>query len=106
MSIKLEMPYKIVTARAKRYAAHYNIVPERTLVVPRKMLGSEVACDMRWEDDNGELHLLENKIFVSDNLIPLNPMLEPKLHELWQHYYSVTQEGKSGDAPSPNLTDQ
>lgn len=87
MNIKPRMPYKIAPLRAKRYASHYNIVPERCLIVPLKTLGNEVSCDIRWEDDNGELFLLENKIFVNENLVPLNSMLEPKLQELWQHYY-------------------
>lgn len=87
MTIKLEKPYKIVRERIKRYESHYNVPAERSLVVPLKAFGSEVSCDVRWEDGNGELHLLQNKIFVSESLMPLNPLLDTKLYELWEHYY-------------------
>lgn len=87
MNIKQGIPYKIVPYRAKRYAAHYNILPERCVIVPQKLFGNEASCDIRWEDENGELFLLQNKFFVCDNLVPLNSMLEPELQELWQHYY-------------------
>ena len=89
MSIKINKPYKIIPERYKRYESHYGIPAGKVLVVPMKELGEEVSCDIRWEDDNGELHKLENKIFVSQNLVPLNPLLEVKLHELWQHYYET-----------------
>lgn len=87
MTIKERYPYKISLNRAKRYAAHYNINPERCLIVPLRIFGSEASCDIRWEDDNGELHHLQNKFFVIDNLVPLNAMLEPNLADLWKHYY-------------------
>lgn len=89
MSIKLNKPYKIIPERHKRYESHYGIPAGKALIVPMRELGEEVSCDIRWEDDNGELHKLENKIFVSQNLVPLNPLLEMKLHELWQHYYEI-----------------
>lgn len=100
MTVKLLQPYKIAALRAKRYETHYNIPAERSLVVPRKTLGEEVACDIRWVDENGEGHLLENKVFVAANLIAINPMLEDKLFELWKKHYegqtaSVPQEGQS-----------
>ena len=88
MKIQLNKPYKILPTRCKRYESHYQIPAARCLVVPVKELGEEVSCDIRWEDDNGELHLVSQKIFVADNLIPLNAMLESKLHELWQHWYA------------------
>lgn len=87
MKIQLNKPYKILPTRYKRYESHYQIPALRCLVVPLKELGEEVSCDVRWEDDNGELHLISQKIFVSDNLVPLNGMLESKLYELWQQYY-------------------
>jgi hypothetical protein len=89
MSIKLSQPYKIVPERKKRYESHYNVPADRSLIVPLRLLGEEVSCDIRWEDDNGELHHLQNKIFVSENLVPLNPLLDVKLHELWEHYYDI-----------------
>lgn len=85
--MKQNNPYKISSHRSKKYAAHYNIYPERCLIVPLRLFGSEVSCDIRWEDDNGELHLLQNKFFLSENLVPLNSMLEPELADLWKHYY-------------------
>lgn len=96
MSIKQGYPYKIALHRAKRYAAHYNIFPEKCLIVPLRLFGSEVSCDIRWEDDNGELHLLEDKFFVCDNLVPLNAMLEPKLVDLWKHYYDSHLNAQAG----------
>ena len=83
----LNKPYRIKPTRQKRYEAHYNMPADYALVVPQKVLGDEVLCDIRWEDENGELFLLQNKFFVCDNLVPLNSMLEPELQELWQHYY-------------------
>ncbi|HEY0656265.1 MAG TPA: hypothetical protein VGD65_24190 [Chryseosolibacter sp.] len=87
MSIKLTKPYKIAPLRAKRYEAHYNMPAANSLVVPLREFGDEVSCDIRWQDSNGELQLQQNKIFVSQNLVPLNPLLDTQLHELWQHYY-------------------
>lgn len=89
MAIKLTKPYKVAEMRVKRYESHYQIPAQRCVVVPLKMLGDEVLCDVRWEDDNGHLHLLENKMFVSDNLVPLNPLIDAKLYEVWMHYYAV-----------------
>lgn len=88
MTIKPGMPYKIATRRVKKYAAHYNINPELCLIVPTRVYGDEVSCDIRWEDANGELRLLQDKFFVCENLVPLNEMLDPKLMELWTHYYN------------------
>jgi hypothetical protein len=87
MSLKLTKAYKIIPQKFKRYESHYHMPADRSLIVPLKIFGDEVSCDIRWEDDNGELQLLQNKIFLADNLVPLNPMLDVKLHELWQHYY-------------------
>jgi hypothetical protein len=87
MSIHITKPYKIVPSKHKRYGSHYNIPADRALVVPMKMLGTEVSCDVRWEDDNGEHKILQNIVFVSDYLVPLNVFIDQQLHELWQHYY-------------------
>ena len=99
MSIKQGSPYKIARHRVKKYAAHYNISPDRCLIVPMKLFGAEASCDIRWEDENGELFLLENRFFVCDNLVPLNAMLEFNLQELWQHYYNSGL--KLSPAPQP-----
>jgi hypothetical protein len=88
MSIHLNKPYKIISIRHKRYNAHYNIPSAESVVVPLRELGSEVLCDIRWENGNGELQVLHKKMFRNDNLVPLNPLLEEKLFELWEHYYN------------------
>ena len=88
MAIHLRKPYKIIEAKRKRYQNHYLIPAEKSVVIPVKALGEEVACDVRWENDNGELKELHNVVFINDNLTPLNPMIDDKLYEVWQHYYS------------------
>jgi hypothetical protein len=88
MNIHLNKPYKIIAFRQKRYAAHYNIPASDSLVVPVKNFQEEVQCDVRWENENGELKVLHEKMFVSENLIELNPLLDEKLFELWAHYYN------------------
>jgi hypothetical protein len=90
MSIHLQKPYKIIQSKIKRYESHYQIPAERVLVVPIKELGAEVMCDVRWENDNGELKELHNLVFIIENLIPLNPLLDNKLHEIWEHYYGAS----------------
>jgi hypothetical protein len=87
MSIHLNKPYKIVPTRYKRYEAHLSIPADRSVIIPLKSFGDEVCCDVRWEDNNGELKVLHNVVFVSENLSPLNNFLDDKLHEIWQHYY-------------------
>lgn len=89
MPIHLLQPYKIIPSKEKRYIAHYNIPAGQCVVVPVRDFGDEVLCELRWEDANGVLHLLENKMFVADNLMPLNPLLDLKLHEVWSHYYGA-----------------
>ncbi len=76
---------------ARRYAPHYNIPTESSLIVPIKILGEEVSCDIRWEDDNGVLQLLEHKVFVINNLERVNAQTDPRLQELWEHYYKRTE---------------
>jgi hypothetical protein len=95
MPIQLNKPYKIIPLRQKRYEAHYRISAADALIVPIKFLGPEVSCDLRWENANGELEVIYNAMFVIENLIPINEMLDVKLLEIWDHYYSATK--KSGD---------
>jgi hypothetical protein len=87
MNIKLNQPYKIARERLKRYTAHYKIPAAKALVVPLRKLDDEVACDVRWEDGRGRLHVLQNKVFVTENLVPVNALSELDLYELWEHYY-------------------
>lgn len=87
MNIKLLRPYKVTPHKLKRYEAHYQVPAQRSIVVPLRLLGDEVSCDIRWEDDFGQPQLLQNKIFAIQNLVPLNPILEEGLHAVWSRYY-------------------
>ena len=86
--------------RHKRYETHYQIPADRSLVVPLRALGDEVACDVRWENENGELNMLENIVFVSDNLMPINALSDTSLLEIWQHYYSPSEKKSEPQLPS------
>jgi hypothetical protein len=92
MSIHLNQAYRINPVRHKRYESHYGIPAAEVVVVPLKELGEEVLCDIRWEDKNGELQVIHQAMFVKDVLIPLNPMLDVKLYEIWTHYYNSPME--------------
>jgi len=105
MTIKRGLPYKIEPHQAKKYAAHYNILPEKCLIVPLKLFGEEASCDIRWADDNGELFLLQNKFFMLENLVPLNPLLEVNLYELWRDYYKSGVSLSVQFQPDPKQTD-
>jgi hypothetical protein len=88
MNIKQGFAYKIAPDKAKKYAVHYDIAPEKCLVVPIRLFGNEASCDIRWEDDNGEVILLEKKLFAGENLIPLNAMYDFELYALWKRHYN------------------
>jgi hypothetical protein len=88
MSIHLNKPYKVASSKQKRYEAHYQIPAADALVVPLKEMGEEVSCEIRWEDSNGELQVIQNAMFVKNNLTPLNGLLDVKLFEIWTHYYN------------------
>ncbi|HYG04268.1 MAG TPA: hypothetical protein VD927_17595 [Chryseosolibacter sp.] len=92
MSIHLNKPYKIIRSRHKRYESHYGIPSAEVVVIPLRQLGADVSCDIRWEDANGQLHVIQQAMFSSDNLEPLNELLDVKLHEIWSHYYSQVRE--------------
>ena len=87
MSIQLNRPYKILEYRNKRYEAHYNIPSANCLIIPIKEYGDDVSCDVRWEDDNGELQLKERLFFKTENIEPLDPLKNFQLQEIWVHYY-------------------
>lgn len=87
MKTVLKMPYKIVPSKHKRCERHYKIPAADALVVPQRELGAEWACDVRWEDGNGELHVINGIMFSNENLMPLNALIDVKLYELWTHYY-------------------
>jgi hypothetical protein len=87
MSIRLNEPYKIIAYKHERYEAHYQIPSSAALVVPTLHVGDEVACDVRWENENGELKVLHKKMFIAENLVRLDPLADKGLFEIWQHYY-------------------
>ena len=88
MSIQLRKPYKIMRHKIKRYTLHYNIPAEQCVVVPLSSYGDDVACEVRWEDENGVLQLKERLLFNADNIEPLNEFQHFQLYELWKHYYN------------------
>ena len=88
-NIKLGTGYKIIETRYKRYIEHYQIPASECLVVPLKSYGQDFSCEVRWEDGYGVLHVKESLLFNSENLKPLNPLLDSKLFEIWQHYYGA-----------------
>jgi hypothetical protein len=85
--IRLKQPYKIAQHKLKRYSLHYNIPADNCLVIPVKDYGDDVACDVRWEDDNGELQMKERLFFKAENIEPIDGIRNYLLHELWAHYY-------------------
>lgn len=93
MAIHIGKPYRIINSRHKRYATHYNIPSNDCLVVPLREYGNELLCDVRWENENGELHVEHNRMFVSKNIEPLNAMLHEKLYEIWIQYYTTLNTG-------------
>ena len=88
MSIRLKKPYKIIRHKIKRYSLHYNIPAEQCVIVPISTIGDDVACEVRWEDENGMLQLKERLLFNAENIEPLNEFLNDSLYELWKHYYN------------------
>ncbi|MFZ6009094.1 MAG: hypothetical protein ACOYXT_02005 [Bacteroidota bacterium] len=95
---QLNTPYRVIPSQVKRYTAHYRIPAEDSLVVPLKIFGEEVLCEVRWEDENGELHVIHSAMFVYSNLIQLNKMPDSRLQELWDHYYgSAINQRNSGE---------
>ncbi|HEY0654532.1 MAG TPA: hypothetical protein VGD65_15450 [Chryseosolibacter sp.] len=88
-NIKIGTGYKIIETRYKRYFEHYHIPAQECLVVPLKSYGEDVSCEVRWEDEYGVLHSKSSLIFNNQNLKPLNPLLDSKLFEIWEHYYGA-----------------
>jgi hypothetical protein len=92
MSVILNSPYVVLLKKRPKYISHYGITSETFLVVPLKDYGTDVSCDVRWEDGNGELRVRQDLVFNKDNLVKLNGMLDVKLQELWDHYYDKPVE--------------
>ncbi len=95
MKIVLNHPHKIVERKQKQYDDHYHIRSAKALVVPVRALGDEVACEVRWQDDLGETRFLDNAVFQSQNLVPINAITDMEIFDRWQKYYS--SEKTDGD---------
>ena len=81
--IHINAPYKIIPPMLKHYQEHYMIPAAQALIVPVRLLGDEVSCDIRWMSNN-ELQILRQRVFVGENLMPLNPLADDELYTLWQ----------------------
>jgi hypothetical protein len=88
-NIKIGTGYKIIETRYKRYVEHYQIPSQECLVVPLKSYGEDLFCEVRWEDEYGVLHSKSSLVFNNQNLKPINPLIDSKLFEIWQHYYGA-----------------
>jgi hypothetical protein len=88
MSIELGKPYKIIARKVKKYEQHYKIPADKCVVIPLKIYGDDLSCDVRWEDSNGELQQQQQLFFNHENIEPLDEMKDYSLQEIWQHYYS------------------
>lgn len=95
MNIHLNKPYLILPIRNKRYSAHYHIPLEDVVVIPLRDLGDEVMCDIRWRNEDGEMQVRHQSMFVSANLIPLNPLIHEDLFRIWMRYYGEVKEPMS-----------
>jgi len=100
-TVQLNKPYKISFHKLKRYTAHYGIPADKCVVIPKRYYDEDVACDVRWEDNNGELQVKELLFFASDNIEPVNALSHFHLYELWQHYH-----GSISPAPRPVATSE
>ena len=93
MRIQLRKPYKIIERKLKRYEDHYKIPAAKCVVIPIKVFGDDLSCDVRWEDSNGELQEQNNLFFNVANIEPLNDMKDKDngLYDIWQHYYKTDE---------------
>lgn len=91
MNIHLHKPYKIIESKHKRYDSHYKILSAKSVVVPVKQLDQEVLCDICWVNESNECQVLHHAMFVIDNLIPINPMTDDKLSEMFNQHYLKLQ---------------
>src|SRR5688572_30423433 len=88
MSILIRKPHKIIASRERQYDAHYSIPSAECLIVPMKSFGAEVLCEIHWVDTYGDLQVLHSKMFLTENLEPLNALMYDNLYAIWQQYYS------------------
>lgn len=83
MQIQLHKPYKIVPSMLEVYERHYNLPAALSLVIPTRILGEEVACDVLWEN-NEEQQVVRHAVFISENLMPIEPFEDDELYRLWK----------------------
>jgi hypothetical protein len=83
MQIQLNKPYKIVPSMLEVYERHYNVPAALSLVIPTRILGEEVACDVRWKNNDAQ-QVTRNAVFISENLMPIEPFEDDELYALWK----------------------
>lgn len=106
MNINLNTPYVALPKKRLKYINHYGITSESFLIVPLRDFGSDVSCDVRWEDGNGELQVRQHMVFSKENLMKLNGLIDDKLQELWNHYYvGKTTESQDQLKETPDTED-
>ena len=87
MNIQVNKPYKIIPLQHRRYAEHYHIPSHEVIVVPQRNLGDEVMCDIRWLNEEGNAQVIHNAMFKNENLLPVNPVEDDSLFEIWAHFF-------------------
>ncbi len=85
-NIGLGRPYKISEHKHHQYQRHYEIPIEKCVVVPVKKYGDQIACNLRWRDESGDVSTREELVFSSAYLLPVDAMKDYALHELWEEY--------------------
>lgn len=88
MNIQLNQPYKIIPPMHRTYQRHYIIPAEDTLIVPLRIFGEEVSCDIRWKS-HGELQVMRQAVFIIENLMPIDLIADEQLYELWKDYERI-----------------
>jgi len=83
MPIQLNKPYKIVPSMLDVYERHYNVPAALSLVIPTRILGEEVACDVRWQSNDAQ-QVTRQAVFISENLMPIEPFEDDELYRLWK----------------------
>ena len=83
MQIHLNKPYKIVPEMLEVYERHYNVPAALSLVIPTRILGEEVACDLLWKDNEAQ-QVTRQAVFISENLMPIEPFEDDELYTLWK----------------------
>ena len=83
MQIHLNKPYKIVPSMLDVYEQHYKVPAALSLVIPTRILGEEVACDVRWKNNEAE-QVTRHAVFIIENLMPIEPFEDDELYTLWK----------------------